>query len=49
MCHFDPSTVAAEGLSNGMRSALCKECVLESQGKTPDEINDELKELAFEQ
>ncbi len=47
-CHFEPSTFASARLKSGARSALCKLCFARRQNKTETQINEELRELAFE-
>ena len=47
-CHFQPTTFARGRLASGMRSALCKLCFARRQNKTEAQINDELREIAFE-
>ncbi|BCM88695.1 hypothetical protein IAD21_00537 [Abditibacteriota bacterium] len=48
VCHFEPTSFVGQRLSTGDRSAICKQCYGKAQGKTPAQIDDELKELAFE-
>ena len=45
---FEPTTFAVERLANGARSAVCKPCFEKQQGKTQEEIDGELLEVAFE-
>lgn len=47
-CNFEDSTKGKQPLASGVWVAMCKVCFLRSQGKSEAQIDDELREIAFD-